>query len=41
MSVRSLRKWQVIMRQYLKPSGGDPMMNNDPELWADLLEAFE
>ena len=32
MSVRSLRKWQIIMRQYLQ---------NNVELWTDLLHAFD
>lgn len=32
MSERSLRKWLVIMQQYL---------NNNTELWVDLLRAFD
>lgn len=32
MSERSLRKWQIIMRQYLQ---------NNTDLWTDLLEAFD
>ena len=32
MSKRSLRKWQIIMRQYLQ---------NNTDLWTDLLRAFD
>ena len=32
MSERSLRKWQIIMRQYL---------SNNTELWTDLLRSFD
>lgn len=32
MSERSLRKWQIIMRQYL---------SNNTDLWTDLLRAFD